>query len=174
MLIRKATMRDLPGLLSLINNYAGQGIMLPRTELELAENIRDFALAEENGQLLGGGALHFYTPFAAELRSLAVDPAAKGRGTGRLIVQSLESEAEDCGLTSMFAFTYVPDFFSKMGYNQVDRGLLPQKAWKDCLRCPKFQNCDEIAVHKFLHPSFPASAPASPLFQVLPETNYPH
>jgi hypothetical protein len=63
-------------------------------------------------------------------------------------VNEVEREAAIYGLTSLFAFTYVPAFFARLGYAQVDRGLLPQKAWKDCLRCPKFQNCDEIAVHK--------------------------
>lgn len=146
--LRKPVMRDLPDMLTLINGYANQGIMLPRSEFELAESIRDFVVAEENGRLLGCGALHLYTPAAAEVRSLAVSPAEKGRGIGRAIVEYLEREAEHFGITSLFAFTYVPGFFSQLGYTQVDRGLLPQKAWKDCLRCPKFQNCDEIAVHK--------------------------
>ena len=155
-------MGDLSDLLTLINGYASQGIMLPRTEFELAESIRDFTVAEEDGRLIGCGALHYYTPAAAEVRSLAVSREAKGQGTGRKIVEALEQEAEDCGVRSLFAFTYVPGFFSKLGYAQVDRGMLPQKAWKDCLRCPKFQNCDEIAVHKLLEvPELPALAPAA-------------
>lgn len=148
MKLRKPVMRDLPEMLSLINGYANQGIMLPRSEFELAESIRDFVVAEEDGRLLGCGALHLYTPKAAEVRSLAVAPLEKKRGIGRAVVEYLESEAREFGTTSLFAFTYVPGFFAQLGYAQVDRGLLPQKAWKDCLRCPKFQNCDEIAVHK--------------------------
>ncbi|MFN7921821.1 MAG: N-acetyltransferase [Bryobacteraceae bacterium] len=150
MLLRKATMNDIPDLLTLINSYANQGIMLPRTEFELAESIRDFTVAVVAGRTAGCAALHFYTPTAAEVRSLAVDPAMKGTGVGRALCETLETEARQMGLASLFAFTYVPGFFSKLGYAQVDRGALPQKAWKDCLRCPKFQSCDEIAVHKQL------------------------
>jgi amino-acid N-acetyltransferase len=145
-------MRDIPAMIGLINSYAGQGIMLPRTEMELAEGIRDFLVADQNGIVMGCAALHFYTPVMGEVRSLAVRPGTTGKGVGRLLVESLELEARDCGLSALFAFTYVPGFFTKLGFQQVNRDLLPLKAWKDCLRCPKFQFCDEIAVLKALKP----------------------
>jgi amino-acid N-acetyltransferase len=66
------------------------------------------------------------------------------------MVESLEGEANDNDLESVFAFTYVPEFFARLGFEEVERGELPLKAWKDCLRCPKFHNCDEIAVLKHL------------------------
>jgi amino-acid N-acetyltransferase len=153
MQIRKANMRDIPALAALINSYASQEIMLPRTELELAEGIRDFVVAEEDLALLGCGALHFYTRVSGEVRSLAVHPNTKGRGVGTLLVQELEAEARANELSALFAFTYVPEFFKKLGFQTVSRDLLPLKAWKDCLRCPKFQNCDEIAVLKALKPA---------------------
>ena len=146
--VRKAAMRDVPGILSLINSCAAKGIMLPRTEFEMSENIRDFSVAYEGGVLAGCGALHFYTPTTAEVRSLAVSPELKQRGTGRALVEALEQEAVDNDLEAIFAFTYVPGFFHRLGFAEVERGELPLKAWKDCLRCPKFQNCDEIAVLK--------------------------
>ena len=148
--IRKASLTDIPPLLSLINAYAAKGIMLPRTEFEMAENIRDFTVAFAGTQLIGCGALHFYTPTSAEVRSLAVDPGQKAHGLGRRIVESLVEEANHHGLHSLFAFTYVPGFFQKLGFAEVDRGELPLKAWKDCLRCPKFQACDEIAMLLYL------------------------
>jgi amino-acid N-acetyltransferase len=148
--LRKATMRDIPGLLTLINSYASNGVMLPRTEFELSENIRDFSVAYDGSLLTGCGALHFYTPGAAEVRSLAVLPALAGQGVGRAIVEALETEARENDLDAIFAFTYVPGFFEKLGFGEVERGELPLKTWKDCLRCPKFQNCDEIAVLKRL------------------------
>jgi amino-acid N-acetyltransferase len=154
-LIRKATLVDIPNLLGLINSYAAQGIMLPRTEFEMAENIRDFVVAEQDHRLLGCGALHFYTPTSAEVRSLAVIPDSKTKGIGRAIVEQLESEARCNDLHSLFAFTYVPGFFHKLGYSEVDRGELPLKAWKDCLRCPKFHACDEIAMLKRLKEGIP-------------------
>lgn len=148
--VRKATIRDIHPILDLINGYAGQGIMLPRTEFEMSENIRDFTVVYEGGRLAGCGALHFYTPLTAEVRSLAVNPTEKKQGIGRIIVQALEEEAIENDLESIFAFTYAPGFFAKVGFQEVERGELPLKAWKDCLRCPKFQACDEIAVLKGL------------------------
>lgn len=148
--VKKATMRDIPKILSLINSYAAKGVMLPRTEFEMSENIRDFSVAYDGDLLVGAGALHFYTPTVAEVRSLAVLPAATEHGVGRAIVQALEMEAKENELEAIFAFTYVPGFFNRLGFLEVERGELPLKAWKDCLRCPKFQGCDEIAVLKRL------------------------
>ena len=151
-IVRKATMSDIHALLKLINDYAANGIMLPRTEFEMSENIRDFSLAYLGERLAGCGALHFYTPTSGEVRSLAVDPDLKTRGVGRHIVEALETEAVENQLHAIFAFTYVPDFFRKVGFHEVERGALPLKVWKDCLRCPKFQCCDEIAMVKALRP----------------------
>ena len=150
--IRQASLTDISPLLGLINAYASQGVMLPRTEFEMAENIRDFQVAFESGRLVGCGALHFYTPTSGEIRSLAVEPGLKTRGIGRRLVETLETDALANDLHSLFAFTYVDGFFRKLGYQEVDRGELPLKAWKDCLRCPKFQACDEIAMLKRLKP----------------------
>jgi len=150
--VRKASMADIPALLGLINGYAAKGIMLPRTEFEMSENMRDFMVAYDGGALAGCGALHFYSPVVGEIRSLAVAESHKKSGVGRLIVDSLVYEAKLYGLDAVFAFTYVPGFFAKVGFNEVERGELPLKAWKDCLRCPKFQACDEIAVLRELRP----------------------
>lgn len=148
--VRKATMRDIRPLLALINDYASNGVMLPRTEFEMSENIRDFTVVYSGKKLLACGALHFYTPTSGEVRSLAVDPTLKTQGLGRLVVSTLEEEAVANELHAIFAFTYVANFFRKLGFRAVERGVLPLKVWKDCLRCPKFQHCDEIAVLKAL------------------------
>ncbi len=170
LVIRKAAMRDIAPLLDLINGYAAKGIMLPRTEFELSENMRDFSVAYSDGKLLGCGALHFYSPVMGEIRSLAVAEAAKVQGVGRLIVESLVQEARDYCLNAVFAFTYVPQFFSKVGFSEVERGELPLKAWKDCLRCAKFQSCDEIAVLRVLEPTRWLEQHASPILSS--EPNY--
>jgi amino-acid N-acetyltransferase len=167
--IRKASLTDIPALLGLINAYATQGVMLPRTEFEMAENIRDFLVALDGPRLVGCGALHFYTAASGEVRSLAVDPAVKTKGIGRALVEALEEEGREQELHSMFAFTYVPGFFGKLGFEEVDRGELPLKAWKDCLRCPKFQACDEIAVLKRLK----ADAPAAPIARLTQIADFP-
>jgi amino-acid N-acetyltransferase len=150
--VRKASMNDIPALLELINGYAAKGIMLPRTEFELSENMRDFMVAYAGNQLAGCGAMHFYSPTMGEVRSLAVAETHKTHGIGRLLVDSLVYEAKLYGLDAVFAFTYVPRFFARVGFHEVERGELPLKAWKDCLRCPKFQACDEIAVVRVLRP----------------------
>ena len=152
MLWRKAALADIPDLLRLINHYASSGIMLPRTEFELSENIRDFTVASFGPRLAACGALHFYTPTSGEVRSLAVQPDLKALGIGRQLVDKLEQEALENGLHATFAFTYVPSFFRLLGYREVERGALPLKVWKDCLRCRKFQCCDEVAMLKALRP----------------------
>lgn len=150
--VRKAVMRDIPLILDLINGYAARGIMLARTEFELSEAIRDFSVVKSGDTLLGCGALHFYTPTIGEIRSLAVDEKAKTKGVGRLLVEALVQEALVYELDAVFAFTYVVEFFSRVGFHAVERGALPLKAWKDCVRCPKFQACDEVAVLRVLRP----------------------
>jgi amino-acid N-acetyltransferase len=167
-------MGDIAQLLRLINGYAARGIMLPRTEFEISENLRDFSVIHGADRLAGCAALHFYTPTMGEIRSLAVDPEFQGSGAGRRLMESLEEEAQAFGLEAVFAFTYIPNFFAKLGFAEIERGELPLKAWKDCLRCPKFQCCDEIAVIKQLgtgqtrvdHPLIRGSANS---LQVLPE-----
>jgi amino-acid N-acetyltransferase len=150
--VRKAAMRDIRPILELINGYAANGIMLARTEFELSEAIRDFTVVTAGKQLLGCGALHFYSPTVAEIRSLAVDEHAKKLGVGRKLVDALVAEADAYELGAVFAFTYVVEFFQKVGFHAVERGALPLKAWKDCVRCPKFQACDEVAVLRVLRP----------------------
>jgi amino-acid N-acetyltransferase len=150
--VRKAVMHDIPAILALINGYAARGIMLPRTEFELSEAIRDFTVVTRGEDLLGCGALHFYSPTIAEIRSLAVHETAKTHGVGRRLVEALVEEAFEYELDAVFAFTYVVGFFQKTGFRVIERGALPLKAWKDCVRCPKFQACDEIAVLRVLRP----------------------
>jgi len=152
--VRKAGMHDIGPILGLINGYAAKGIMLPRTELEVSEDIRDFSVALAGGSLVGCGALHFYSPSIAEIRSLAVAEDAKTHGIGRRLIDALVREANHYSLDAVFAFTYVPGFFGKVGFQEVERGELPLKAWKDCVRCPKFQCCDEIAVLRVLRQEY--------------------
>jgi len=166
--LRKARMCDIAPLLELINGYASRGIMLPRTEFEVSESIRDFSVAYADGRLVGCGALHFYSPTTGEIRSLAVAECAKTHGVGRRIVETLVKEASDYALDAIFAFTYVPDFFRKLAFEEVERGALPLKAWKDCLRCPKFQCCDEVAMIRVLRPAHWADASRQQVDQSTP------
>ncbi len=150
LVVRKAAMRDIAPLLKIINGYASKGIMLPRTEFEMSENIRDFSVIQAGDELAGCAALHFYSPTSAEIRSVAVAENWKTHGAGRKLVDALVTEAQQYQLAMVFAFTYVPDFFRKLNFEEVERGALPLKAWKDCLRCPKFQCCDEVPMIRLL------------------------
>jgi len=175
--IRPAELSDIPALLRLINGYAAQAMMLPRTELELCESLRDFLVATDGGELVGCGALHFYTQHMAELRSLAVAPDKTRSGLGQEVARELLEEARRFGVDVVFVFTYVPRFFEKLGFQPVDRGALPLKTWKDCLRCPMFAACDEAALAYMVTPGAevymgalpPEEAPAEgvPLLPIL-------
>jgi amino-acid N-acetyltransferase len=150
--VRPAQLSDVPALLRLINGYASQAMMLPRTELELCESLRDFLVATDCDELVGCGALHFYTPHMAELRSLAVAPSKTRSGVGQTVAAALLEQARGFGVDVVFVFTYVPRFFEKLGFRLVDRNALPLKTWKDCLRCPMFHACDEIAMAYMVTP----------------------
>jgi amino-acid N-acetyltransferase len=145
--IRKAKLTDVPDIHRLVNHYAGERIMLPRTLTDLYENVWEFTVvAEEEGRLIGCGALKLYNQEVAEIRSLCVDESLKSKGIGRDIMEELLDEAEAFGLKTVFALTVAPTFFEKLGFRQVPRERFPTKVWRDCLRCERYTCCDEKAV----------------------------
>jgi amino-acid N-acetyltransferase len=146
MQIRKARAGDGIRIHKLINDFARQEVMLPRTLLSVYENIRDFYVAVIDGQVVGCSALHFTWGDMAEVRSLAVDPAAGGKGVGRALVEANITEAREHGLIQVYAFTYVTGFFEKLGFRVAQHETLPRKVWMDCVNCHKFNCCDEVAV----------------------------
>lgn len=148
MLVRKATFHDVEAMHQIVNQYAAKGMMLARSRNTLYETLRDFVVAEEAGRIIGVGALHLIWDALAEVRSLAVAPAATGRGVGRRIVETLSEEAKELGVKTLFALTYQREFFERLGFNEVPKETLLHKVWKECINCPKFPNCDEIAVVK--------------------------
>lgn len=150
--IRQAQLPDVAAMLSLINGHASRSVMLPRTELEICESLRDFLVAVQDGELLGCGALHFYTQHMAELRSLAVAREHTRSGLGQKLATELLEQARKYGVDVVFLFTYVPGFFEKLDFQAVDRDALPLKAWKDCQRCPMFNACDETAMAYMVTP----------------------
>lgn len=147
---RKPTFKDVEAIHKLVNAYAEKGLMLPRARNVLYETLRDMVVAEEDGQVIGVGALHLVWDELAEVRALAVAPEAVRKGVGRDIVAKLTEEAKELGVKTLFALTYQPEFFAKQGFIEADKDKLPQKVWKECINCPKFPNCDEIAMIKEL------------------------
>ncbi len=143
---RKACLPDVEHIHAIIGPYSEVGTLLPRTLSELSENVRDFVVAENDGQIVGCGALHLYGMHLAEIRSIAVLPAAKGCGAGRKLVEALLDEAEHHHVTCVCLFTRIPGFFAHMGFATATREELPDKIYKDCVHCPNLHACDEIAM----------------------------
>lgn len=146
-MIRKARMSDVKGIQQLIAEYARKGDMLPRSLADIYENLRDyFVFEEDGGELAGSAAIHIMWEDLAEVRSLAVREGKMRRGIGTQLVESCISEAIVLGIGRVFALTYKPEFFEKLGFHIVDKAELPQKIWTDCLKCSKFPDCDEVAL----------------------------
>lgn len=144
--VRPAAIGDVPYIHHLLEIYAAQGNLLPRTLSELYRHLRDFFVIEADGKVAACGALEIFTDDLGEVRSLVVDDAWKGKGLGRMLVERLIAEARAIGLKRLMALTYVPEFFHKLGFQTVPKETLPEKVWSVCVKCYKYNSCDEIAV----------------------------
>ena len=148
--IRGAVVGDAEPIVRLINELAVQQVMLPRSPGSVIENIRDFVVAEVDGEFAGCGALAVTWTDLAEVRSLAVHPDHQKYGLGRKLVDSLIEDARRLGIPRLYAFTYVPQFFEKMQFTVCSHEDLPHKVFNDCMNFPKFHACDEIAMERVL------------------------
>ncbi len=158
---RKAKLPDAVGIETLIRVYTGDGTLLPRTLAEICENIRDFVVLESDGEIVGCGALHLYGLHLAEIRSITVSREFEGNGAGSAIVNALLEEAKAQHVTCVCLFTRIPDFFAPFGFTTAERDAIPDKLYKDCLNCPRINNCDEIAMYRGELPKFAILAPGS-------------
>jgi len=147
MTLSKANLRDIPAMLNLVADEVKSGVILDRSADEIATNIRSYVLAKEEGELVGYTALHVHSPRLAEVRSLIVDEAFRGRSVGRKMVQFAIDEARDLGLEEILVLTYLPQFFLKMGFEEIAKESIPeQKIWADCIKCIHFPVCNEISL----------------------------
>jgi amino-acid N-acetyltransferase len=146
MKIRPADHNDVHTMARIIGHYASEGLMLPRSHGALAEALPNYVVADHNGEIVGCGGLEPYSRDVAEIYGLATAPDNSPRGTGSAIVKALIERARLENLSQVFALTLAPAFFQKMGFRTVEHKDLPMKVWKDCVSCPKFGNCDEIAM----------------------------
>lgn len=143
-------MRDVEHLHSLINEFAGKGLMLPRSRNTLYEALREFTVIEDEGKFVGAGALHIIWDNLAEIRAVAIHPEYQHKGIGQQLILELLNEAVTLEIRQVFALTYQVDFFTKCGFQVVSKEEMPSKVWKECINCPKFPNCDEVAMIKTL------------------------
>ena len=145
---RKATFADVDEIHDLIASYAAQGVMLPKPHSTLYEALREFVVAvdAESKKIVGVGAMHLTWNELAEVRSMAVHENYSRQGIGSSIVKKLLEEGQTLGVKNFFTLTYRPEFFKSLGFTTTTKESLPHKIWKECIDCPKFPNCDEIAM----------------------------
>ena len=145
---RNATLPDAFAIEQLIHVHVADGTLLPRSLAEICENIRDFVVVENEGEIVGCGALHLYGMHLAEIRSITVTNKSKGKGAGQVLINALLKEAQKQSVTCVCLFTRIPGFFARMGFREVAKETLPDKALKDCIKCPRQNACDEIAMYR--------------------------
>ena len=143
---KKALLKDAKAIHTLVNKFASKEDMLPRSLNEIYENIRDFYVCLNNDTLVGTAALHILWDDLAEIRSVSVSSKYQRQGIGRKLIKSCLNDAKKLGVSTVFALTYRPDYFSKLGFKEIDKNSLPHKIWGECLKCHKFPDCDESAV----------------------------
>ncbi len=147
MTLGKANLRDIPSMLDLVANEVKSGVILDRSADEIATNIRSYVLAKEGEKLVGYTALHVHSPRLAEMRSLIVDEVFRGQSVGKKMVQFVINEAQDLGLEEILVLTYLPQFFLKMGFEEIAKEHIPeQKIWADCIKCIHFPVCNEVSL----------------------------
>jgi amino-acid N-acetyltransferase len=149
-MIEKAHIDDAPQILALVNHFADQQLMLPRSLNDVYECLRDFFVHKPDGEVVGCAALHVSWQGLGEVRSLAVREDAQRQGAGTALVESCLEEARRLGMQRVFVLTYMPQFFERFGFSLYPKENLPHKVWADCLNCPRFPDCDELAMIKEL------------------------
>ena len=145
--IRPARVGDVPAVHDLIRTFAERKLMIRRSLGELYESIREFLVAtDDDGRVIGCVALHVFWEDLAELKCLAVAEASHGQRIGRSLVEACWDAARELEIKTVFTLTYVPNFFEKCLYHKIDKADLPHKIWNECVRCPLFPNCNEVAL----------------------------
>jgi len=144
----KATLDDIPAMQSLVVDEVEEGVILKRSDDEVATNIRSYVLAKEEGKILGYTALHIHSPRLAEIRSLIVSQAFRGKHIGQKLVEFTLNEARELGvLEEVLVLTYLPRFFVKIGFFEIDKESIPEhKIWADCIKCIHFPVCNEVSL----------------------------
>jgi N-acetylglutamate synthase-like GNAT family acetyltransferase len=158
MKVRQAAPQDVDAMNRIIGRYATRGLMLPRSRAGLLSSLQHYVVAEVDGRIVGCGGLQPYSATSGEIYGLATDEHFSPKGAGRAIVEALLGRARGNSLAYVFALTLAPGFFEKIGFRIVAHRDLPLKVWTDCVACPKFGNCDEIAMVLDLTPAAAGAA----------------
>ena len=151
MIYKKATLLDIDDMQRLVKPEVEKGIILHRSDDEIATNIRSYTIAKDGKKLVGFSALHIFSKKLAEIRSIIIDKEYRGLGIGKNIINILIKEGKELGVESIFALTYEREFFEKIGFFEIEKDKLPeQKIWADCVKCKLFPICNEIAFIKHI------------------------
>lgn len=151
LVIKKPTLREIIDIQSVLEPYVKEGIILRRDDDEVATNIRSYTLIYDKEKPVAVAALHIFSPFLGEIRSLGVDKDYQGKGIGKLLVSRLLEEAKNIGLKEVLVLTYKKEFFEKIGFIEIEKEAIPdKKIWADCIKCKFFPNCNETALIKYL------------------------
>jgi len=144
--VEKARIKDVTQIHKLVNHFAGEDDVLARSLSELYENIRDYFVVRQGERVIACVGLHLNWLDLAEIKSLVVAEDSQKQGIGDQLVEACLKEAKELGITTVFCLTTKPAFFEKLGFFQQDKMELPRKVWGECYRCPKFPNCDAVAL----------------------------
>lgn len=144
----KAKLSDIKAMQSLVVAEVKDGIILERSEDEVATNIRSYILAKEDEKLVGYAALHIHSPRLAEIRSLIVSSEYRGKSIGKEMVLFALAEAESLDVSEeVLVLTYLPEFFKKMDFVEIPKETIPEhKIWADCIKCIHFPICNEVSL----------------------------
>jgi len=148
--VDRARVGDANSMHQMISHFADKGEMLPRALSEIYDGIRDYFVVRKGGRVIACAALHVTWADLAEIRSLAVDKKEQNQSIGSLLTQACLEEAKELGIPRVFCLVRKPAFFEKHGFQLIDKKELPQKVWAECYRCPKFPDCDEVALIRHL------------------------
>jgi len=149
---KKPTLEHIPGMQALVEREVANGVILPRSDDEIATNIRSYTIATDtDDNIVGYVALHIHSPRLAEVRSLVVDERMRGRGIGRRLVELALDEGRALGVAEVLALTYSKEFFERLGFGEIQKSDIPEhKIWQDCIKCKHFPICNEVAMMRSL------------------------
>ena len=147
----KAKLSDIPKMQELVQPEVDSGVILVRSEDEIATNIRSYILAFLDAELVGFGAMHIHTSYLGEIRSLIVKESVRGEKIGENLVLKALDEAKSLGLQRVLSLTYKQAFFERLGFVEIPKESLPEhKIWADCIKCKHFPICNEVSLIKNL------------------------
>jgi amino-acid N-acetyltransferase len=144
MILRQAKVTDVKSIQALIAHYAEKKEMLPRSLNDIYENIQEYVVFEDKKKIAGCCALHVSWEDLAEIKALAIAQNYQMKGIGTKLVKTCHKKAKNLGVQKVFALTFKPKFFLKLGYTQISREALPHKIWGECVKCPLFPDCGEV------------------------------